>query len=145
MLRGARIITMKGDEVIDKGDVVVTDNRIVAVGPAGSVQVPAGAQVIDVTGKTIMPGLVDVHAHIRAAFRVHRTQVWEYLANLAYGVTTTRDPQTATSDVVTYGDMVEAGMMIGPRIYHTGPGVFSSDNVQSLEEARDVLNRYSKY
>jgi Tol biopolymer transport system component len=145
VLRGARIITMKGDEVIENGDIVVTGNRIAAVGKRGSVNVPAGAQVIDVTGKTIMPGLVDVHAHIRPAFEVHRTQVWEYLANLAYGVTTTRDPQTATSDVVTYRDMVEAGLMLGPRIYHTGPGVFSSDNVQSLEEARDVLNRYSKY
>jgi Tol biopolymer transport system component len=145
VLRGARIITMKGDEVIENGDVVVTGNRIAAVGLSGSVKVPAGAQVIDVTGKTIMPGLVDVHAHIRAAFGVHRTQVWEYLANLAYGVTTTRDPQTATSDVVTYRDMVEAGMMLGPRIYHTGPGVFSRDNVQSLDDAQDVLRRYSKY
>ena len=145
VLRGARIITMKGDEVIENGDIVVTGNRIAAVGTHGSVNVPAGAQVVDVAGKTIMPGLVDVHAHIRAAFEVHRTQVWEYLANLAYGVTTTRDPQTATSDVVTYRDMVEAGMMLGPRIYHTGPGVFSSDNVQSLAEARDVLSRYSKY
>ena len=145
VLRGARIITMKGDEVIENGDIVVTGNRIAAVGRRGSVSVPAGAQVIDVAGKTIMPGLVDVHAHIRAAFGVHRTQVWEYLANLAYGVTTTRDPQTATSDVVTYRDLVEAGMMLGPRIYHTGPGVFSRDNVQSLEEARDVLRRYSKY
>jgi hypothetical protein len=76
---------------------------------------------------------------------VHRTQVWEYLANLAYGVTTTRDPQTASTDVVTWRDLVEAGMMLGPRIYHTGPGVFSQDNVQTLEEAHDVLRRYSKY
>ena len=145
VLRGARIITMKGDEIIEKGDVLVTGNRIAAVGAQGSVKVPSGAPVIDVTGKTIMPGLVDVHAHIRSAFGVHRTQVWEYLANLAYGVTTTRDPQTASTDVVTYRDLVEAGMMVGPRIYHTGPGVFSRDNVQSLEEARDVLRRYSKY
>jgi Tol biopolymer transport system component len=145
VLRGARIITMTGDEVIEKGDVVVTGNRIAAVGAQGSVDVPARAQVIDVAGKTIMPGLVDVHAHIRTAFDVHRTQVWEYLANLAYGVTTTRDPQTASTDVVTYRDLVEAGMMLGPRIYHTGPGVFSQDNVQSLDEAHDVLRRYSKY
>jgi Tol biopolymer transport system component len=145
VLRGARIITMKDDEIIENGDVVITGNRIAAVGAQGAVTVPPGAQVIDVAGKTIMPGLVDVHAHIRAAFGVHRTQVWEYLANLAYGVTTTRDPQTASTDVVTYRDLVEAGMMLGPRIYHTGPGVFSRDNVQSLEEARDVLRRYSTY
>ena len=145
VLRGARIITMKGDEVIENGDIIVTGNRIAAVGRRGSVPVPPGAPVVDLAGKTVMPGLVDVHAHIRPAFEVHRTQVWEYLANLAYGVTTTRDPQTATSDVVTYRDLVEAGMMLGPRIYHTGPGVFSRDNVQSLDEARDVLRRYSKY
>ena len=46
-----------------------------------------------------------------------------YLANLAYGVTTTRDPQTSTTDVLSYQDMVEAGDMMGPRIYSTGPGV----------------------
>ena len=46
------------------------------------------------------------------------------MANLAYGVTTTRDPQTSTPDVFAYADMVDAGMMPGPRIYATGPGVF---------------------
>ena len=83
---------MKGNEVIERGDIVVTDNRIAAVGPKGKVQIPAGAKVIDVTGKTIMPGIVDVHAHMWAPRGVHQTQVWQYLANLAYGVTTTRDP-----------------------------------------------------
>src|SRR6185369_8963411 len=62
-LRGARIITMKGDQVIEKGDIVVTDNRIVAVGSSGSVTIPKNAKVIDVGGKTIMPGYVDIHAH----------------------------------------------------------------------------------
>ncbi|HXQ77767.1 MAG TPA: amidohydrolase family protein, partial [Gemmatimonadaceae bacterium] len=76
---------------------------------------------------------------------VHRVQPWEYLINLAYGVTTTRDPQTSTTDVITYGDLVETGDFIGPRILSTGPGVFSRDNVRSLEDARDVLKRYSEY
>lgn len=145
VLRGARVITMKANEVIDNADIVVTDNRIVAVGRRGQVKLPGGARTIDVTGKTIMPGLVDVHAHIWPAWNVHRTQVWEYLANLAYGVTTTRDPQTATTDVLAYRDLVETGQMIGPRVFGTGPGVFSQDNVQSLDEARDVLKRYSQY
>src|SRR5439155_200612 len=55
------------------------------------------------------------------------------------------DPQTATTDVLSYRDMVETGQMLGPRIYATGPGVFSSDNIQSIDDARDVLTRYSKY
>src|SRR5207249_1003401 len=129
VLRGARAITMKGDEVIENADVVVTDNRIAAVGRRGQVSIPAGTKTIDVSGKTIVPGFVDVHAHIWPAWNIHKTQIWEYLANLAYGVTTTRDPQTATTDVLSYRDMVETGQMLGPRIYATGPGVFSSDNI----------------
>jgi hypothetical protein len=145
VLRGARIITMRGDEVIPSGDIMVRDNRIAAVGAAGSLQVPPGARVIDVAGKTIMPGWVDVHAHIWPAFGVHRTQPWEYLINLAYGVTTTRDPQTSTTDVLAYGDLVETGDVIGPRILATGPGVFARDNIRSLDDARDVLKRYSEF
>ena len=145
VLRGARIITMKGDEVILSGDIVVKDNRIAAVGATGSVAVPNSARVIDVSGKTILPGYVDVHAHIWPAWGVHRAQPWEYLANLAYGVTTTRDPQTSTTDVITYGDLVETGDFIGPRILSTGPGVFARDNIRNLEDARDVLLRYSEY
>ena len=145
VLRGARIITMKGDEVIASGDIVVHDNRIQAVGPTGSVAVPNGARVIEVSGKTIMPGYVDIHAHIWPAWGVHRVQPWEYLVNLAYGVTTTRDPQTSTTDVITYGDLVETGDFIGPRILSTGPGVFARDNIRNLDDARDVLKRYSEY
>jgi hypothetical protein len=71
--------------------------------------------------------------------------VWQYLPNLAYGVTTTEDVQTSTTDILTYHDRVEAGEMIGPRIYHTGPGVFSGENVRSLEHARTILSRYKDY
>jgi len=143
VLRGARIISMKGDEVIENGDVVVTDNRIVSVGPQGSA--PAGARVIDVAGKTIVPGFVDVHAHPWPTWGIHETQVWKYLANLAWGVTTTRDPQTSTTDVLTYADLVETGEILGPRIFHTGPGVFWDEDFKSLEDTRQALRRYSEF
>jgi Tol biopolymer transport system component len=147
VLRGARIISMKGDEIIATGDVVVTDNRIACVAATGC-SVPAGAKVIDVTGKTIMPGLVDIHAHPWPTWGVHARQVWKYLANLAWGVTTTRDPQTSTTDVLTYADQVEAGEIIGPRIYHTGPGVFGpyiEEPFASLDDVRNALKRYSEF
>jgi imidazolonepropionase-like amidohydrolase len=144
VLRGARVITMRDDEVIENADVVVRDNRIVAVGARGSVQVPQDARVIDVAGKTILPGFVDTHAHLRAR-GVHREENWSYAANLAYGVTATRDPQTGTTDVLSYEDMVVKGDVLGPRIYSTGPGVMSSENIRDLDHARSVMKRYAEY
>lgn len=148
VLRGARVITMNGDEVIENADVVIENNRIMAVGPQGSVSVPDGAEILDVSGKTIVPGFVDTHSHMWPAWGLHKTQSWVYLANLAYGVTTTRDPQTATTDVLTYEDLVTAGRMIGPRIYSTGPGIFGDygeDAIKDLDHARDIMRRYSEY
>ncbi len=145
VLSGARLLTMRGDEVIPRGDIVVRDNRIAAVGPSGSVDIPEDAEVRDMSGKTILPGLVDIHAHTWVAWGVHRGQVSQFLAQLAYGVTTQRDPQTSTEDVVTYSDLMETGDLIGPRIYSTGPGVFGADAISSLDDARDVLRRYSDH
>jgi len=145
VLRGARVVTMRDDETIENADLVIRNNRIVAVGPQGSVQVPTAARVVPVGGMTIVPGFVDTHAHLRAAADIHRRDVWSYLANLAYGVTTTRDPQTATTDVLTYEDLARAGRMLAPRMYSTGPGVFRSEAIGSLDEARDVLSRYARY
>ena len=139
VLRGARAITMNDGEVIDDADIVVRGPRIEAVGPRGAVDVPSEAVVIDVSGRTVAPGFVDTHAHLRARDEIHRTDVWPYLANLAYGVTTTRDPQTGNTEVLSYADMVRAGTVLGPRIYSTGPGVFWQDGIDSEDEARDVL------
>jgi Tol biopolymer transport system component len=145
VLRRARLITMNGDEVIPSGDIVITDNRITAIGRSGRVAIPDGAEVRDLRGKTIMPGLVDIHAHTWVAWGVHREQVSQFLAQLAYGVTTQRDPQTSSEDVLSYSDLMETGRLIGPRIYSTGPGVFAADNIRSLDDARDVLRRYSDH
>ena len=146
LLKNARIITMKGDEVIENGDILIVNNRIQAVGKSGSLTVPSNAKVIDCNGKTVVPGFVDTHSHMWPYWGLHKNQVWIYAANLAYGVTCTRDPQTSTTDVLTYGDMVEAGQMIGPRIYSTGPGVgFWMYNLKDLDQTRNILKQYSKY
>lgn len=146
LLKGARIITMKGDEVIEKGDILVVNNRINSIGASGTINAPKGTKVIDVSGKTILPGFVDTHSHMWTQWGLHKNQSWIYVNNLAYGVTTTRDPQTATTDVLTYSDMVDAGQMVGPRVYSTGPGVgFWMYNIKDSAHAGNILRQYSKY
>jgi hypothetical protein len=101
--------------------------------------------VVDVAGKTIVPGFVDVHSHMWPPRGVHQTQVWQYLANLAYGVTTTRDPQTSTDDVFAYADLVDAGEILGPRVLATGPGIFSRDGLDDQEATTAFVKRYKDH
>ncbi|MDG5768288.1 amidohydrolase family protein [Balneolales bacterium ANBcel1] len=146
--QNARIITMDGDEVIENGTIVVRDNRILDVGPMEEVTIPDGAQLIDVFGKTIMPGIVDVHAHMGyVALDITPNRLWEYEANLAYGVTTTHDPSASTQSVFALAEQVRAGRMIGPRIYSTGFILYGAENpnkavVESLDDARHHLLRH---
>jgi imidazolonepropionase-like amidohydrolase len=121
VVRNSRVITMKGDEVLDKADIVVSGNRITAVGAPGSVTVPAGAKEFDAAGKTVIPGLIDTHAHLHySGFEIFPDRKWEYDANLAYGVTTTYDPSAPSHDTFSQGEMVDSGVMTGPRIYSSG-------------------------
>lgn len=146
-LVGARIITMKGDEVIEEGTIIVKENRIVAIGQLADVEIPKGAKVMDVKGKTIMPGIVDVHAHI-GAFRYGLTtqKHWQFYANLAYGVTTAHDPSAHTETVFSLAEMQRAGELIGPRLFSTGFILYGADGdfkavVNSLDDARSAIRR----
>ena len=146
LIKNGRIITMKGKEVIENGEILIENNRIIDVGNSISDNDKQGAEIIDLNGKTILPGFVDTHAHVRVAWGIHKNQIWAFAANLGYGVTTIRDPQTGTTDILSYGDMVDAGLMYGPRIYSTGPGVgYWAYNIKSLDQAKSVLKQYSKY
>jgi len=146
-LVGARIITMRGDEVIDNGIIIVERNRIVAIGPADSVKIPDDATAIDLIGKTIMPGIIDVHAHLRNSSNgISPQQMWPYFANLAYGVTTAHDPSANTEMVFSQAEMVRAGTVVGPRVYSTGTILYGADGdfkavVNSLDDARSHLRR----
>ena len=146
LIKNGRLITMKGKEVIENGEILIENNRIIDVGDSISDNDKQGAEIIDLNGKTILPGFVDTHAHVRVAWGIHKNQIWAFAANLGYGVTTIRDPQTGTTDILSYGDMVDAGLMYGPRIYSTGPGVgYWAYNIKSLDQAKSVLKQYSKY
>jgi Tol biopolymer transport system component len=144
VLRGATVVTMKSEEVLKNADIVVENNRIKSVGAKGAI--PAGAKVFDVTGKTVVPGFVDTHAHWTEIRRgILDTQNWAFLANLAYGVTAGLDVQTGSNDMFAYQDLVDTGDIIGLRSFSTGPGVFSDNNFQSMEEVKGVLTKYKKY
>jgi Tol biopolymer transport system component len=145
LLSGARLITERGDEVIESGDVLVRDNRIAAVGPHGQVAVPLDARRLDMSGKTILPGYVLTHEHVEARWGVHTQRVWEYLLALAYGTTTLHDPQTESSaDRFIYADELESGALLGPRLFSTGTAVMDQ-SLDSWEQTRDVVRRYSRY
>lgn len=151
VLRGARVFTMSRSDdaaapdggVVENADVVVTGRRIVAVGTTGTVDVPRTAQIIDVSGKAIVPGFIDTHAHWTEIRRnVLDVESWPFLANLAWGVTTGLDVQTATNDMFAYQDLIDAGEVLGPRAYSTGPGIFSDNDFQTKEQVEGVLRRY---
>ena len=145
LLKNAKIITMNGDDIYENGSILINNNRIEKVS-SGEITVDDDVKIMDMEGKTIMPGFIDIHAHMWPRWGLHKYQPFSYAANLAYGVTTTRDPQTSSTDVLTYSDMVDSGKILGPRIYSTGPGVlYSRYNIKNLDDARNVIKQYSKY
>ena len=144
-LRGARIVTMRGDEILPQGDIVVENHRIMAVGRSGDIPIPDDAQVFDVAGKTIVPGLIDVHDHLRPVRDIIPERAWSLAAHLAYGVTTGFDPSADNQAIFTYAEMVEAGELTGQRIFSTGSAMnVSAARIDSLEDARNIVRQYKK-
>ncbi len=144
---GARIITMEGTEIIENGTLLVERNKIIAIGKASEVKVPKKAKVYDVKGKTIMPGIVDAHAHI-GAFRYGLTNKkhWPLYANLAFGVTTSHDPSANTETIFALSEMVKSGEMVGPRIYSTGIILYGAEGdfkavINDIDDARSAIRR----
>lgn len=147
--RGAKLITMRGDEIVPSGTIVVDGDRIAAVGD-DAVAIPSGARVVDVAGSTIIPGLFDAHAHLHySTLDILPQRPWKYLANLAYGVTSTHDPSAATQEVFAQAEMVEAGLIAGPRIFSTGYILYGAADpngavIDSLDAARRHLRRLKR-
>ncbi|HSI51676.1 MAG TPA: amidohydrolase family protein [Ideonella sp.] len=146
-ITGARIVTMRGDEVIEDGTVLVEGNRIVAVGPRAAVTIPADAKQIDARGKTVIPGLVDVHWHGgMGESGVIPQQSWVNFASLAFGVTTIHDPSNDNGEIFTQSELQRAGLVVGPRIFSTGTILYGAKAdqtavVDSLDDALTHLKR----
>ncbi|MEO7767309.1 MAG: amidohydrolase, partial [Ferruginibacter sp.] len=147
----ARIITMSNNEVIENGSVLIEGNLIKAVGKSTEINIPANSKIIDCSGKTIMPGFIDAHAH-GGHFRNGLTpqKHWPYYANLAYGVTTMHDPSAISEMVFAQSELIKAGLMVGPRVFSTGTILYGADGdfkavINSIDDARSALRRSKAY
>lgn len=149
-LTGARVVTMKdaAGGIIDDGVIVIERDRIVAVGPRASTPILAGAKIVDVSGKTIIPGLVDAHAH--GPYGVDDftlEQNWASMVNLALGVTTTHDPSSGAATVFPASEMQRAGKLLAPRTFSTGEVIYGAKapdvyaQIDSLDDARAHIRR----
>jgi imidazolonepropionase-like amidohydrolase len=138
-LVGARVIDGTGTSPIEDAVVIVRDNRIERIGPRASTVVPAGMIRVDVSGKTILPGLWDMHAHVGQP-------EWGPVY-LASGVTTIRD-MGGEFDVVTSLRDAWGGQLIGPRLLAAGlvdgpgPGSFGHVTAANPDEGRQAVARY---
>ena len=143
---GGKIITMNGSEVIDDGLIIVKNNRISYVGKLSDNKGLRNAHIVDVSGKIIIPGFVDTHAHwIERRVGLLDRQNWSFIANVSWGVTTGLDVQTGTNDQFVYQDLIDAGVIIGPRAFSTGPGIFYINNYKSKIEAMALMKRYRNH
>ena len=146
-LTGARLITMNGAEVIENGVVILNGNRIEAIGSAASTPVPAGVPVMDMAGKTIMPGLVDAHWHgAMGSDEIIPEQSWVDYASLAFGVTTIHNPSADTSTIFAHSELARTGRITAPRIFSTGTILYGASTaftaqVEDLDDALSTLRR----
>ncbi len=147
----ARIITMEGDEVLENATLIVKGNEIIELGSSDKIKIPKKAKLVSCAGKTIMPGIIDVHGHL-GDFRygLSPQKSWYYYANLAYGVTTAHDPSSNSEMIFSQSEMIKAGEMVGPRLFSTGTILYGADGdfkavINNLEDARSALRRTKAY
>jgi imidazolonepropionase-like amidohydrolase len=135
---GATILPMHDLSVIQNGIVHVKGNKIVEVGTADQLKLPVGAKTVDITGKTLMPGFIDVHAHTGSSNQsVYSHQNWAFLANLAFGVTTTYDPSNNSQMIFAEGELQRKGDLLAPRVLSTGTILYGAEG-----DFKTVIDKY---
>ena len=141
-ITNARVITMNADrEVIEDATILLEDNRIMAVG--SDIVIPANASVVDATGKTVIPGMIDAHAHgPYGRGNVIPQQNYNALAHLALGVTTLHNPSSRASQVFAAAEYQQAGEILAPRIFSTGDIVYGAKSLSfaPVSDVDDALN-----
>lgn len=148
---GGTVVTMEGEEVITDGVVLVSGNKISAVGSREQVDLPKNAKVIDIKGKSIVPGLIDAHAHgAQGSSQITPEQNWNNYAGLALGVTTIHDPSNDTNSFFAASEMQKAGKIVAPRLFSTGRILYGATSagatahVDILDDAKFHIERLQK-
>lgn len=142
VLDNVRVIDGTGSAPIDRARVVIEGGRIIRIGPVETVPLPAGADRIDLSERTILPGLIDLHFHIENDPKLA-------LRQLSHGVTAFRDPGQWNEKFDELRRLIAADRMSGPRIFTTGPHIdgerpaYPADSVvaRDPEEARRLAER----
>src|SRR3990170_4053238 len=114
VIQGGRLIDGNGGKPMERATVIIEGNRIKRVAQ-GKVDFPKEARIIDASGKTILPGLIDNHVH----YRNHSGELF-----LAHGVTSVRDLGNPLDWILAQRDAIALGKIAGPRIFCAGPGFF---------------------
>lgn len=146
-LVGGKIVTMRDadnqQEVIENGVVLIKDNRIEAVGSVNDIQIPKDAVTIDTKGKTIIPGLVDAHAHGgQGRNEIIPQQNWSQYSNVAFGVTTIHDPSNDTTEIFAASELQRTGDIVAPRIYSTGKILYGAEALGYKAIIKDYDDAY---
>lgn len=145
---GARILTMRGQEILEGGTIVVKGSRIACVGTCDTNGVD---RVIDAAGSTIMPGFVDMHAHHFRDYRgIIPARGYETAIYTAYGVTTALDNAVAAQNVFSAAELIDAGKVIGPRTYSAGGPLYNRDGARenlltSYQVAEENIKRLKSW
>ena len=131
---GGTVVTMRDadikEEVIHNGVVLIKDNIIEAVGPSDAIKIPEDAFVLDATGKTVIPGLIDAHAHgSQGRNEIIPEQNWIQFSNIAFGVTTMHDPSNDTTEIFAAAELQRAGLRVGPRLFSTGTILYGAEGI----------------
>lgn len=142
VLTGGLLVDGTGAPPVEDGVVVMRGGRIVGAGATGTIEVPADATVIDVTGKTIMPGMIEGNSHIifdgqsnHPAYFAGRYEDYYEIgarnlnASLMQGITTSRDTMDPLEEMIRLREDVESGLIAGSRLFTSGtilnyPGVY---------------------
>jgi imidazolonepropionase-like amidohydrolase len=116
---GAKLIDGTGGPAVDNSVVLVQGDRIIAAGPRASVQVPQGASAVDAAGKSLIPGLIDVHCHLNQPADVMRKLL---PVALNWGVTTIRMTGNDKPEIMHVYREAREGKFPSPRVYSAGQG-----------------------